>query len=253
MNRNTKEWLYHLLWLMETLSRPTFRNLTDSFEGWASRRGLLLKLHQLEKEELLESLPGLGEQRTHTLTAEGRRVALGGRDPEACWSRDWDGQWRLVVFDLPEIENTLRVRLRRFLKDRHFGYLQNSVWITPDPLDSIAADLHGFAEDVQALIILQARACGGESNAAIVNGAWNFEKVNQTYCGYLEVLEQLGQKAKEDRTTPQRLRQFLQRERSHWLEAVSIDPLLPESLLPAVYLGKEAWRARRRLAQALVV
>ena len=41
----------------------------------------------------------------------------------------------MVVFDLPEAKNKLRVRLRRFLQEQHFGYLQNSVWITPDPLE----------------------------------------------------------------------------------------------------------------------
>jgi len=252
MNRNTKEWLYHLLWLMESLSRPTIHNLTDSFEGWASRRGILRKLHRLEMEEFLESRPGSVEQRTYTLTAEGRRVALGGRDPEAHWTRRWDNQWRLVVFDLPEIKNSLRVRLRRFLKDQHFGFLQNSVWITPDPLDSIAANLRAFSDDVESLIILEARAGGGASDAAIVAGAWDFEQVNEAYRAYLRVLEQIDQQATQSRPISKQLRWYMEREHSHWLETVAIDPLLPGSLLPTGYLGKEAWQARRRLTETLV-
>jgi hypothetical protein len=59
---------------------------------------------------------------------------LGGRDPEAQWARPWDGQWRLVLFDVPTGQNAQRERLRRYLRDKGFGYLQNSVWISPDPL-----------------------------------------------------------------------------------------------------------------------
>jgi len=40
-------------------------------------------------------------------------------------------------------------------------------------------------------------------------------------------------------------------ERIAWQEAVSADPLLPEELLPAGYLGQTAWRERiRRFVQA---
>ena len=50
----TEELLYLVLWACETLSRPTWRNLTESFEGWAYRRGLLRQLQRLEKQQLLE-------------------------------------------------------------------------------------------------------------------------------------------------------------------------------------------------------
>jgi DNA-binding transcriptional regulator PaaX len=33
-------------------------------------------------------------------------------------------------------------------------------------------------------------------------------------------------------------------ERDAWLEAVTNDPLLPQSILPAAYLGQKAWRRR---------
>jgi DNA-binding transcriptional regulator PaaX len=39
-----------------------------------------------------------------------------------------------VLFDVPTGQNAQRERLRRCLRDKGFGYLQNSVWISPDPL-----------------------------------------------------------------------------------------------------------------------
>ena len=136
MKPKTEELLNLLLWSAEVLARPTFRNLTDSYESWAYRRtGLLRQLSVLEKQQLVESNSPAPDERMFRLTAQGRLHALGGRDPNARWSRQWDGRWRMVLFDVPIAQNSHRKRLRRYLQDRGFGYLQGSVWVSPDPLE----------------------------------------------------------------------------------------------------------------------
>ena len=135
MKPKTEEFLNFLLWSAERLARPTFRNLNESYEGWAYRNGLLRQVAVLERRQLIEYDPSATDERVCRLTAQGRLHALGGRDPEAWWSREWDERWRLVVFDIPRIQNTRRSRLRRYLRDKGFGCLQNSVWITPDRLE----------------------------------------------------------------------------------------------------------------------
>ena|SRR2546426_7985997 len=54
MNSKTEEFLNLLLWSAEVLARPTFRNLTDSYESWAYRNGLLKQVSRLERQQLLE-------------------------------------------------------------------------------------------------------------------------------------------------------------------------------------------------------
>src|SRR5215510_6660165 len=119
MKPKTEELLYFLLWSCELLMRPTFRNLTDSFEGWAYRNGFLQQLAALERLQLLESLPtnnSVGSaDRILRLTEAGRLHALGGRDPESRWGRMWDGRWWLVLFDVPLGQETERNRFRREL------------------------------------------------------------------------------------------------------------------------------------------
>jgi phenylacetic acid degradation operon negative regulatory protein len=251
VNRKTEEWLYELLWLTDRLSRPTLRNLTDTFEGWASRRGLLRQIQRLEGERLVESRGSRLEEKIYRLTEAGRLAALRGRDPEACWNRRWDGQWRLVVFDLPESKNKLRVRLRRFLQDQQFGYLQNSVWITPDPLEALSKAFQEFAEDVETLVLLEAHPCGGASDAAIVQGAWDFERTNHLYRAYLDTLEQFSRKAGEGPLSTREWSQWSRLERAAWFAVIDSDPLLPRSLLPADYLGVKAWEARKQAAKLL--
>jgi phenylacetic acid degradation operon negative regulatory protein len=128
--------------------------------------------------------------RLYRLTAQGRLFVLGGRDPEQRWERHWDGQWRIVLFYVPLQKNTQRRRLWRYLRDKGFGYLQNSVWVTPDPLQDEGQILRGGKINVESLILLEGRPCAGESDDEIVAGAWDFERINHRYAQHLKVLKQ---------------------------------------------------------------
>jgi phenylacetic acid degradation operon negative regulatory protein len=250
MKPRTELLLYHLLWSADQLARPTFRNLTDSFESWAYRNGFLRHLQELEGRQLLERQVGSTADAIYRLSERGRLMALGGRDPMAQWGRRWDGRWRLVLFDLPEAKASARVKLRRFLQRNGFGYLQKSVWITPDPLNRITQELSAQAEDVEALVTLEARPATGETDADIVNGAWDFRRINGLYEACLKVLRQLPRdKAGEGRQAEQ-LQRWAQEENAAWKEAASADPLLPDKLLPSGYMGKKVWHERIRVLAA---
>jgi phenylacetic acid degradation operon negative regulatory protein len=244
MQPKTEEFLNLLLWSADMLARPTFRNLTDSYECWAYRSDLMRQLHTLQKRQLLERDTSTPDDRLYRLTAQGRLHALGGRDPEERWARAWDGQWRLVLFDVPTGQNAQRERLRRYLRDKGFGYLQNSVWITPDHLKEERDILGSGKINVESLILLEARPCAGESDAEIVTGAWNFERINRRYARHLKVLEERPDRALSDEAAAKALRRWVGAEREAWLEAVMNDPLLPARILPSHYLGRQAWRRR---------
>jgi len=46
-------------------------------------------------------------------------------------AKNWDGKWRLVIFDIPEKLKCGRDALRRKIKDLGFYEFQKSVWIYP--------------------------------------------------------------------------------------------------------------------------
>lgn len=247
MKPRTEELLYLLLWQVDQLMHPTFRNLTDSFEAWAYRNGFLRQLHDLEARQLIERQPGVAAAKAvYRLSERGRLIALGGRDPAAQWGRPWDGQWRMVLFDLPDTEATARVRLRRILRAYCFGYLQHSVWISPDPLSHITRKLSRHAADVESILTLEARPAAGENDADIVKGAWDFDRINERYKACLEVFRQRPTVTLKAGLSASHLRQWAQLERRTWQEAVSGDPLLPARLLPKGYLGTRAWEERIR-------
>jgi phenylacetic acid degradation operon negative regulatory protein len=249
MKPKTETFLYLLLWSTEKLFNPTFRNLTDSYESWAYRNGLLRQVAALEEEQLIERNPASPDDRVYRLTREGRLHALGGRDPQVQWARQWDGRWRLVLFDVPMARNTYRDNLRRYLRDKGFGCLQGSVWITPDSLEEERQILGGGKINVRSLILLEARPCAGESDAEIVAGAWDFERINRGYARHFKVLRERPCGALGNETAAKALLRWAGAEREAWLAAVKSDPLLPERILPADYLGRQAWRRRVEVLQ----
>ena len=244
MRAKTEELLYLLLWTAETVSRPTWRNLTESFEGWAYRKGLLRQLQRLENQQWLERKPASADDRLYRLTEAGRLHALGGREPETWWRRRWDGRWRLILFDVPEAKHSVRTRLRRYLQNHGFGYLQHSVWITPDPVTEQRALLAEGPVDVESLILLQAHPCAGETDAQIVAGAWDFAKINGRYAKHQQILERCPCARMNSETAARAYHRWLREEREAWMEALLHDPLLPGSLLPEGYAGRQAWQTR---------
>jgi phenylacetic acid degradation operon negative regulatory protein len=227
--------------------RPTFRNLTESYESWAYRKGLLVQLHRLERRRWIERKAGAPQDRIYRLTEQGRLHALGGRDPEQRWTRSWDGRWRMVLFDMPVGKDAQRRRLWTYLRDKGFGYLQYSVWITPDPLEEERQILAGEKINVESLILLEARPCAGESDEQIVAGAWDFERINKGYTHHLKVLKQRPTRLLRTEAAAKSLQHWAAAEHEAWLNAVRHDPLLPELILPSDYLGKHAWQRRKEV------
>jgi phenylacetic acid degradation operon negative regulatory protein len=249
MQPKTFEFLTLLLWSADKLMRPTFRNLTDSYESWAYRNGLMRQLASLEKQQLVERSADAPDDRVYRLTSQGRLRALGGRDPEARWSRNWDGCWRLVLFDIPRTQNTQRAQLRRYLRDNGFGCLQNSVWITPDPMEQQRQILAGGKVNVESILLLEAHPCAGESDAEIVAGAWDFKRINHSYARHLKILNERPDGVLTNEAAAKELLRWATMEREAWLNAVTHDPLLPHRILPAGYLGQKAWQRRMEVIQ----
>ena len=229
--------------------RPTFRNLTESYESWAYRKGLLFQLHRLERRRWIERKQSMPKDRIYRLTEQGRLHALGGRDPEQRWRRPWDGRWRMVIFDMPVGKDSQRRRLWSYLRGKGFGYLQDSVWITPDPMEEERQILAGGKIDVESLILLEARPCAGEADDQIVTGAWDFGRINNRYSEHLNVLKRRPARLLRNEAAATALRLWAAAEHEAWLNAVTRDPLLPERLLPSDYLGKRAWQRRKEVLQ----
>lgn len=253
MKPKTEEFLYLLLWTASSLMQPSWRNLDESFESWAYRNGLLRQIHRLERLQLLEKRGARLDERLVRLTKTGRIHALGGRDPVERWGRSWDGQWRMILFDVPEEESALRQKLRRFLRENAFGCLQKSVWITPDNLTPLRKKVFPRDDQSRTFLCIEGRPCGGESDFAIVRAAWDFEDIKALYKQHAAIITTLPERQPEETATEyaKKLLFWGNLERAAWNRVMERDPLLPDCLLPRGYAGKKAWKRRTKtLSQA---
>jgi DNA-binding transcriptional regulator PaaX len=122
--------------------------------------------------------------------------------------------------------------------------LQNSVWITPDPVNEQRVLLAGGPVNVESMIFLDARPSAGETDAEIVAGAWDFAELKRRYAQYRKVLCHRPRRRLHNPADAKILHHWLQTERDAWLSVMDCDPLLPASLLPPDYAGRAVWRER---------
>ncbi len=246
MKAKTKLLLYKLFWLGEFLPRPSVVRLMEGLTGWEKRAGIERTLQRLRKEEILEA-EGRSLDRTIRLTEKGRKLLQEDRHPPERWNRQWDGTWRMVVFDVPEARAVLRRKLKNTLATLHFGGLQKSIWISPDPFPEMIRLLRRKMPAPGAMALLESREVSGGNERAMVASAWDFRSINQAYETYSNFLH--GAHARVEQQT---LDEFLAKESRLWEDALLEDPLLPAELLPKGYGGRQAWKERTRQVPRIV-
>ena len=70
--------------------------------------------------------------------------------------QQWDGKWRIVIFDVPNTKNSLRDQLTRGMRLYGFRLLQKSVWLYPyacDEFVTILREHFDLSEDVVHLTV----------------------------------------------------------------------------------------------------
>ncbi|MCF7675798.1 MAG: hypothetical protein K9N23_21715 [Akkermansiaceae bacterium] len=250
MKARTELLLYQMSYALDRLSRPTWQNLDSTFESWAYRSGSLRQIQRLEAQAYVETRRDeTTGKRVIRLTEKGLAAGKAGWDPGSRWSRPWDGKWRMVLFDLPETERQLRDQLRKSLSRSGFGCMQRSVWISPDPMTELAAQLRAMPVNAESLMLLEAVPCGGESAPDMVQAAWDFKRIDLAW-------ETLGSHLKQapdrdEMQLPEAFQRWSAKEREILQRCLRLDPLLPNALLPPGYPGKEVWNQRRKVIQTI--
>lgn len=98
-------------------------------------------MHRLQKKGLIHcerQRRGL----VFMLTEEGEQEAQKVKtEVERLKPKQWDGKWRIIIFDIPEKLRGKRDLLRRELVGFGFRQLQQSVWVYPHTLPQAFRDL----------------------------------------------------------------------------------------------------------------
>ncbi|MFF1449746.1 PaaX family transcriptional regulator C-terminal domain-containing protein [Streptomyces sp. NPDC058274] len=145
-------------------------------------------------------------------------------------NRDWDGQWTLVGFSLPEAWRRERHDLRSRLTWGGFGPLQSGLWVAPGEVD-VAALVAGLGLDAQ-LRVFRGTVIGPTEVAQVLESAFDTKAIAAEYRAFLDRWT-----ADDPADAPQDFARdpFAGQLLLHtdWLELVRRDPHLPAEHLPA--------------------
>lgn len=103
-----------------------------------NRRRFYERLYNLERQGYLDRQPSEKKNQSFFhLTPKGKLAVLKYLHLEKIQKAKWDGHWRILIFDVPEVRRKSRGYLRGRLKALGFHPLQESVYISPYPVDKV--------------------------------------------------------------------------------------------------------------------
>jgi len=158
----------------------------------------------------------------------------------------WDGTWTLVSFGIPEKIRDRRDELRRRLREIGFGQWAGGVWIAAGDatqLVSGVADSLRVAGRVMVSVSKDVKL-GGEPVASAVSQIWPLSDLNRKYASMRTRLKRWIERMRtriEKGSPPDSREAFLEIFVlfSEAAEIITLDPCLPEDLLPDSWLGLE--------------
>ena len=129
-----------------------------------------------------------GRRSYYSLTDRGRRLLEEGetRIYRPRENEEWDGQWTLVAYSIPEERRGQRDRLRLRLEWLGFGSLGNGLWISPHDVvgrvEEVAEEL-GVGADLE---VFRGDHVDGGSSSQLVRQCWDLKALNGNYEAFID-------------------------------------------------------------------
>jgi len=198
----------------------------------------------------------IGTRSWYGLTAKGRKLLESGRERiyHPTTETEWDGEWSVVVFSVPESRRRLRDALRVRLAWLGFGPLTSGVWISPH---DVRAEVLEIAADLKLgkhLEIFRGEHLAHSTPERLVAQCWDLAALDRRYAAFITRWSQEFEHCNQCGMTGARAgihkpctapadcfrRRFLL---VHEYRAFPLeDPYLPRPLLPNGWNGEKAAR-----------
>ncbi len=245
---------------LELLELLEFVGEVSTQGGWAlinrscypNRTAYNDAVYRLRKSGLLVTERGGGKTPRIKITEDGTNSLASFIRPEKRWNRKWNTLWYILMYDVPESDRSYRNTLRRFLHSHRMGCLQKSVWITPTDIRPEFDDLTKAAAISDFAYLFEAKTVLGLPSEVVVSDAWNFTALNQVQERFITVYEENLNRIQSETLIPfEDVIRLATEEMNAYRSALVNDPLLPKSLWPKNYRGKEVVSIHRKLSNEL--
>ncbi len=200
----------------------------ESLYGWIPPRYRKSNYYQVVSHSLktgyIEKVIRHGEAYLQ-LTSKGKKKLSRRFSLSNLQKKKWDKKWRIVIFDIAEVNKRIRDKLRQKLKELNFGMLQQSVWITP--YDMIV-DFREFIKSQglgENVFVLETKTLLAGDYRNLAEQVWPIRKINEEY-------ERLLFPMIKSRGRVKMSKKDLERMRRGYLKILQEDPCLPREILP---------------------
>lgn len=238
----------------------SYENMYGWIPGQYKRHNFIHLVWRSIKTGYIEKIEKRGEVYIR-LTSQGNKRIIRDFPLLSLQKRIWDKTWRIVIFDIEEINRNARDNLREKLKELGFGMIQKSVFISPH---DIIEDFNEFIKNAEledVVYAFEAHNLATRNAKELANKVWNLNFINEKYkeligkieAEYLIVAHDRGKMLNglSTNTPPVKGEKDwinLAREiRREYLGLVMRDPFLPKELLPIDWKGEKARALIREL------
>lgn len=133
-----------------------------------ARYALNRSLRGLHESGLVESHFS-GQNDYARLTRAGRKKAVSLQlESDSSLVPNWDGQWRIILLDMPESRKSEREALRYLLKKAGFELLKNSAWISPFPYEHLFMNIKKDLDLTTEMMIIVTNQFDAETEAELL-------------------------------------------------------------------------------------
>lgn len=191
------------------------------------------------------------------LTSQGNKKILRDFPLVSLQKRKWDKRWRVVIFDIEEVNRNARDSLRKKLKELGFGMIQKSVFVSPH---DIIKDFNEFIESLGLNDVVYtfetSNLVTGDARG-LANKVWNLDVLNEKYREITGKIEDKHLTVRHDRVKilndsgRKNLVKMAIKLREEYLGVVLRDPFLPKDLLPLDWEGENARALIRKLPRLI--
>jgi phenylacetic acid degradation operon negative regulatory protein len=155
---------------------------------------------------------------------------------------DWDGQWHLVIYSLPEKKRKLRHSLRQQLTWLGFGRLAPATWVSPHDRTAELNDILAELKVRDYVDLFSSRYLGASSTEELVQRCWNLPELEVEYRHFVARFQPQYEtclaKSEEDlRASPEECFVRYFQVTNAFQPFPRKDPHLPMVLLPPNWIG----------------
>ncbi|MEW2353296.1 PaaX family transcriptional regulator C-terminal domain-containing protein [Spirillospora sp. NPDC029432] len=162
----------------------------------------------------------------------------------------WDGRWRMVVFSMPEDRRNVRRSVRSRLRWLGFAPLFDGVWVSPHEREEEAGRF--LAElGIENYAVLTAQALPGVPQGVTPVDAWDLDRIRAGYDAFVAEWEPLLGRVRDGAVGTAEALPARTGLMYDWIRFPSVDPRLPEELLPADWPRRRAHEVFAELYDSL--